>query len=388
MSWLLPNPLSAHGHQAGGFWFCSCAGLPIVANGGGGGGEGGSVGDGGVAQATTAAPQRAPLMIRGKPARTVDVHAHCYFQAALDLMGAEAKAVLPPVKGVPEHFLQVDLQLNARFEAMDRMGIDLQVLSINPFWYKKDRETAEAICRIHNQNLAELSARHPKRLAGFASLPMQFPDLAVAMLEEAVKKQGLKGAAIGGSVAGEDFALPQFHPLLAKAQELGVMLFIHPQSTPELAARLKGNGWLSNVIGNPLDTTIALQKLIFEGVFDKFPELKVLGAHGGGFLGSYAPRMDRSCYVSPQNCNPAIQLKKRPTEYLRQVFFDALVFTPEALRHLAAEVGTGQIFIGTDHPIPWEEDPIGHVLATPELSDDDRLAILGENAIRELCLAP
>jgi predicted TIM-barrel fold metal-dependent hydrolase len=366
-NWLLPK---THAHGPGGFWFCGCAGLPIVPEGGG-----------------ASAPRRASVILRGKRARTVDVHAHCYFQAALDLMGDEARAVLPPVKGVPEHFLQVEQQLDARFEAMDRMGIDLQVLSINPFWYKKERETAEAICRIHNESLAELSARHPKRLAAFASLPMQFPELAVQMLDEAVRKQGLKGAAIGGSVAGTDFSDPQYHPVLAKAQELGVMLFIHPQSTPELQARLKGNGWLSNVIGNPLDTTIALQKLIFEGVFDKFPELKVLGAHGGGFLGSYAPRMDRSCFVSPQNCNPAIVLKKKPTEYIRQIYFDSLVFTGEALRHLAAEVGAGQIMVGTDHPIPWEDDPVGHVMATPELSDDDRLAILGENAIRLLGLA-
>ena len=366
---LFPS-ITSHGPVC--FWFCSCSGLPIVPGGGGG----------------PAQPQgRAPVVLKGQKARTVDVHAHCYFQAALDLMGEEAKAVLPPVKGVPEHFLQVEPQMAARLEAMDRMGVDMQVLSINPFWYKKDRDTAEAICRIHNSNLAELSARQPKRLAAFASLPMQFPDLAVAMLEEAVKKQGLKGAAIGGNVAGIDFAHPQFHPVLAKAQELGVMLFVHPQSTPELQARFKGNGWLSNVIGNPLDTTIALQKLIFEGVFDKFPELKVLGAHGGGFLGSYAPRMDRSCFVSPQNCNPEIVLKKKPTEYIRHIYFDALVFTGEALRHLAAEVGASQIMMGTDHPIPWEEDPVTHVMATPELSDDDRLAILGENAIRVLGLA-
>jgi predicted TIM-barrel fold metal-dependent hydrolase len=370
MSWLFPSANSAHRHGAGAFWFCGCSGLPVVEHGPGGG----------------ATARRAPVMVGGRRARTVDVHAHCYFQNAIDLMGAEAKAVLPPVKGVPEHFLSVDAQLAARFAAMDRMGIDLQVLSINPFWYKKDRETAEAICRIHNSSLAELSARHPTRLAAFASLPMQFPDLAVAMLEEAVKQQGLKGAAIGGTVAGQDFSNPEFHPVLAKAQELGVMLFIHPQSTPELQARFKGNGWLSNVIGNPLDTTIALQKLIFEGVFDKYPELKVLGAHGGGFLGSYAPRMDRSCFVSPQNCNPEIVLKKKPTEYIRQIYFDALVFTPEALRHLAAEVGASQIMIGTDHPIPWEEDPVSHVMATPELTDAERLAILGENAIRVLGL--
>jgi predicted TIM-barrel fold metal-dependent hydrolase len=371
MSWLFPK---SHTHGGAGFWFCGCAGLPIM--------EG--VGGGAMPQ-----PTRKHVLVGGRRARTIDVHAHCYFQPAIELMGADAKAVLPPVKGVPEHFLNntADAVMAQRLAAMDGMGIDLQVLSINPFWYRKDRDTAEAICRIHNESLAEICATHPERFAAFASLAMQFPDLAVQQLEEAVKKHGLKGAAIGGSVAGDDFSNPQYHPVLAKAQELGVMLFIHPQSTPELQARFKGNGWLSNVIGNPLDTTIALQKLIFEGVFDKFPELKVLGAHGGGFLGSYAPRMDRSCFVSPQNCNPAIVLQKKPTAYIRQIYFDALVFTGEALRHLAAEVGAGQIMIGTDHPIPWEEDPVGHVMATPGLSDDERLAILGENAIRVLGLA-
>ncbi|MFY9512045.1 MAG: amidohydrolase family protein, partial [Rubrivivax sp.] len=326
------------------------------------------------------------VLLRGRRARTVDTHAHCYFQPAIDLMGAEAKGVLPPVKGVPEHFIQADAQLQQRLAAMDRMGIDLQVLSINPFWYKKDRETAEAICSIHNEGLAELCGRAPRRFAALASLAMQFPDLAVQQIEHAVKQLGLKGAAIGGSVAGDDFCHPQYHPVLAKAQELGVTLFIHPQSTPELAARFKGNGWLSNTIGNPLDTTIALEKLIFEGVLDKFPALKLLAAHGGGFLGSYAPRMDRSCFVSPQNCNPEIVLRKKPSQYLRQIHFDALVFTGEALRHLVAEVGASQVVLGTDHPIPWEDDPVGHVMGTPDLSDEDRLNILGDNAIRLLGL--
>jgi predicted TIM-barrel fold metal-dependent hydrolase len=357
-------------HRHGGLWFCNCAGLPIVPASGGGAAE----------------VRRAPIVIKGQRVRTVDVHAHCYVQAAIDLMGAEAASVLPPVKGVPEHFLQRDDVLATRLATMDGMGIDMQVLSINPFWYRRERETAEAICRVQNESLAELCARAPKRLAAFASLPMQFPDLAVTMLDEAVRKLGLHGAAIGGSVAGRDFCHPEFRPLLAKAQELGVMLFIHPQSTPELQHRFKGNGWLANVIGNPLDTTIALEKLIFEGVLDALPELKVLGAHGGGFLGSYAPRMDRSCFVSPQNCNPEIQLRKKPTQYLRQMYFDSLVFTGEALRHLAAEVGASQIMIGTDHPIPWVDDPVGHVMGTPELTDDERRAILGDNAIRALGL--
>jgi aminocarboxymuconate-semialdehyde decarboxylase len=293
-------------------------------------------------------------------------------------MGEDAQKVLPPVKGVPEHFIEID----KRLRAMDEQGIDMQVLSINPFWYRKDPETAAKICAIHNEKLAELCAARPDRFAAFASLTMQSPELAVQQLEEAVKKYGLRGAAIGGSVNGDDFANPKYHPVLAKAEELGAVLFIHPQSTPQLAARLKGNGWLSNVIGNPLDTTIALQHMIFEGVLDRFPNLKVLAAHGGGYFGSYAPRSDRSCFVSPSNCDPNIVLKKKPSEYIKQLYFDSLVFTPEALRHLVAEVGASQVVIGTDHPIPWEDNPVDLILNTPNLSDAQRVAILGGNAAR------
>jgi len=160
------------------------------------------------------------------------------------------------------------------------------------------------------------------------------------------------------------------------------VIFIHPQSTPELAKRFKGNGWLSNTIGNPLDTTIALQHLIFEGTLDRFPGLKVLAAHGGGYLGSYAPRSDHGCFVSPSNCNPEIVLKKKPTEYLNQLYFDSLVFTPEALRHLVAQVGASQVMIGTDHPIPWEDHPVDVILKTPNLTDAQRIGILGGNAAR------
>lgn len=322
--------------------------------------------------------RRLPVVVKGKRIKTVDTHTHCFFQQAIDLMGDEARGVMPPVKGQKEHFIALD----ERLKAMDNMGIDMEILSINPFWYRKDRETAGKICDVNNEKLAELCAKAPERFGAFASLTMQAPDLAVRQLETAVKKYGLKGAAIGGSVNGEDFADPKYHPVLAKAQELGAVLFIHPQSTPQLASRFKGNGWLSNVIGNPLDTTIALQHLIFEGVLDKYPGLKVLAAHGGGYLGSYAARNDHACFVSPQNCNADIKLKKKPSEYVKQLYFDALVFTPQALQHLVNQVGAGQIVLGTDHPIPWEENPVGHVMATTSLTDDQKIAILGGNAAK------
>jgi aminocarboxymuconate-semialdehyde decarboxylase len=320
--------------------------------------------------------QRLPVKIGGKRVLTVDVHAHCYFHESLNLMGDAAEKVLPPTKGVPEHFIVIE----QRLKEMDAMAIDMEVLSINPSWYRKDRDIAAQIVKINNEKLAEVCASRPDRFAAFASLSLQYPDLAVQQLETAVKKQGLKGAAIGGSVLGEDFSDPKFHPVWAKAEELGAVLFIHPQSTPELAKRFKGNGWLSNTIGNPLDTTIALQHLIFEGTLDRFPGLKIIAAHGGGYLGSYAARGDHACFVSPQNCNPNITLKKRPSEYLNQLYFDAMVFTAEGLRHLVAQVGASQIMLGTDHPIPWEEHPVDHVLATATLSDKQKVAILGGNA--------
>lgn len=323
--------------------------------------------------------RRLPVKIKGKRIKTIDVHAHCNIREAVDLMGADAAGVIPPTRIVEQsRFILVE----ERLKSMDAMAIDMEVLSINPFWYRKDRDVAATIVKIQNEKLAELCAARPDRFAAFASLTMQFPELAVEQLEFAVKKQGLRGAAIGGSVSGEDFSAPRFHPVLAKAEELGAVLFIHPQSTPQLAGRFKGNGWLSNTIGNPLDTTIALQKLIFEGTLDKFPSLKIIAAHGGGYLPSYAPRSDHACFVSPTQCNPDIKLKKKPTEYLNQLYFDALVFTPEALRHLVAQVGASQVVLGTDHPIPWEQHPIDHVFATAMLSDKDKAAILGGNAAR------
>ncbi len=324
---------------------------------------------------------RLPIVINGQRVRTIDVHAHCFVPEALALMGADAPGVMPPVKGIKEHFIDIP----ERLAAMDAMGIDMEVLSINPFWYRRERANAAEIVRVQNQKLSELCAAKPDRFAAFASLSMQFPELAVQQLEDAMKLPGIRGAAIGGSVNGEDFSELKYHPVLARAESLGATLFIHPQSTPQLASRFKGNGWMSNVIGNPLDTTIALQHLIYEGVLDKFPQLKICAAHGGGYLGSYAPRMDFSCFVSPQSCNPAIVLKKKPSEYIRQIYFDALVFTPNALRHLVAEVGASQVMMGTDHPIPWEQHPVDHVMNTP-LSDADRIAILGGNAARMLGL--
>jgi len=333
------------------------------------------------AHAQNPAGRTLPVAVSGKKVRTIDVHAHCYFHEVEPLVGPTvAKRFLPPVRDAANAFIEIQ----KRLDAMDAQAVDMEVLSVNPYWYGLDRDLAAKVVKLQNEKMAELCAAQPNRFAGFASLTLQAPDLAVQELETAVRKQGLKGAAIGGMVAGVEFSDPRFSPVWAKAEELGAVLFIHPQGVAELDKRLAGNGWLGNTIGNPLETTIALSHMIFEGTFDRHPGLKVIAAHGGGFLPSYADRSDHACLVGPAGCNPNIKLKKKPTEYLKQIWFDSLIFTPEAIRHLAAQVGSSQIVLGSDFPYIWELHPVDPIFACETLSDDEKRAILGETAAKLL----
>jgi aminocarboxymuconate-semialdehyde decarboxylase len=329
----------------------------------------------GFAEAPAGAQPRArrrEVVVNGRRVKTVDVHAHCGVPAAMALMGL---AIAPSLRMS---------QPADRLRAMDEQGIDVEALSINPYWYAADRDVARDLIRIQNEALAEACAAHPERFVAFASVALQHPDLAVEQLEEGVTKYGLRGASLGGSVNGTELSDPKFHPFWARAEQLGVLVFIHPQGTAELesTARLQGNGVLTNTIGNPLETTIALSHLIFEGTLDRFPGLKICAAHGGGYLPSYAGRSDAILTTFPERCIGA--LKKKPTEYLRQLYFDSIVFTAEALRHLVAETGAGQVVMGTDYPYPWTRTSVDHILSTPGLSDDERVAILGGTAARLL----
>lgn len=325
---------------------------------------------------------RLPVTVNGKQVKTIDVHSHCLFHEAAALLGSEAPSLTPPINDAQAAYIVIQ----DRLKSMDAQAIDMEVLSINPFWYGKDRDLAAKIVSIQNEKLAELVGAHPDRFAAFASLTLQDPQLAVQELETAINQQGLRGAAIGDVVDKSEFSDPKFHTVWAKAEELGAVLFIHPEGIPELNQRLKGNGWLPNLIGNPLSTTIALQHLIFQGTLDRFPGLKIIAAHGGGYLGSYPDRSDYACFVGGTYCDPNIKLKKRPSEYLKQLYFDSLVFSPEALRHLVAVTGAGQVMLGSDNPYAWQPHPVDHVFATTTLSDDEKLAILGGNAAKLLRL--
>jgi aminocarboxymuconate-semialdehyde decarboxylase len=324
---------------------------------------------------TQTSPQaRRQVSIGGRRIRTIDFHSHCAVPGIMEMMGQTT-----PLNGVNgELILGTD-----RLRQMDAQGIDIEVLSINPFWYPVERELAAAMIRTQNEKLSEFCATHSDRFVGLASVALQHPDMAAQQFEDGVKRLGLRGCAIGGSVNGEELASPRFDPFWAKAQELGSPVFIHPQPVPEFRSRLQGSGVLTNVIGNPLETTIALSHLIFEGTLDRYPNLKICAAHGGGYLPSYADRSDLGCITLSQQCKP---LRKKPTEYLRELFVDSMVFSSEGLRHLAAVCGTSQIVMGTDYPYPWTKTAVDHILNTPDFNDSERAAILGENAERLLGL--
>ena len=325
--------------------------------------------------AQPSAVRRRKVTLGGRRVKTVDVHAHCAVPEALAMMklpaGSSARWDAPQLVIGPD-----------RLRIMDEQGIDVEALSINPFWYAAERDLASKIIQLQNQKLSDLCAAYPDRFVAFATVALQHPGLAAQQLEDG-KKLGLRGAAIGGNVNGEEVSSPRFDPFWAKAEELGALIFIHPQGVPELQKRLQGNGYLNNVIGNPLETTIALSHLIFDGTLDRFPGLKICAAHGGGYLPSYSARSDHGCATSPADCSPT-PLKKHPSEYLRQLYFDSLVFTPEALRHLVAECGASQIVMGTDWPFPWTTTAVDHILNTPGLSVEQRRAMLGGTAAKLL----
>jgi aminocarboxymuconate-semialdehyde decarboxylase len=323
--------------------------------------------------------KRREVVVAGKRVKTVDIHAHCCVPTAM--------AVIKHPLEAPGILME---DTSTRLSAMDSQGIDVECLSINPFWYRAAKDEAAEVIRLQNEALVEFCARQPDRFVGFATAALQHPELAAEQVEHAVKKLGFRGVGVGGSVAGQELADPKFHPFWKKCEELGVLVFMHPLGTRELepSGRLGGSGLLTNTIGNPLETTIALSHLIFEGTLDRFPGLKICAAHGGGFLPSYANRSDAVIRTFPNRVGSLP--KKTPTAYLRdgQLFFDTIVFTPEALRHLIAETGADKIMIGTDYPFPWTSTEVDLVLSTPGLSDEERIAILGGTAQKLMGIKP
>jgi aminocarboxymuconate-semialdehyde decarboxylase len=325
----------------------------------------------GEAQAPAA---RRQVSIAGRRVRVVDVHAHT------DIPLGDV------VKGTPfEKQAGGNPGLDQRIVAMDKQGLDVQALSINGFWWYgvKDQGLARAICNAQNEGLAQWVKKYPGRFVAMASVPLQFPELAAEILQDAVTRFNARGVTLGGHVNGEDLSLPKFDPFWAKAAEMGELVFMHPGGADNIIKEgaWRGRGDVGNIIGNPLETTYFLTRLIFDGVFDRHPRLRVCGAHAGGYLPSYVMRTDVACEVR-NNANCAN--KKKPKEYLRsQILIDTMVFSDEGLRHLVAEVGVGQIVYGTDNPFNWPVR-VDLVLDAPFLNDAEKEQILSGNLTKLL----
>ncbi len=333
---------------------------------------------GAFAQVNPSASRRRTV-VDGKPVTVVDIHCHCVIPEAAKVVAGTA---LEGRHAATVKSAYNNPSLEKRIQAMDAQGIDIEAMSVNAFWYSADRELARRLIDVQNESLSKICAESKGRLVAFATVALQFPELAAEQLEHGMKHLGLKGAAIGGTVEKWELSDPRFDVFWAKAEELGALLFMHPQDSARatgIAERVKGNGYLDNTIGNPLETTIALSHMIFEGVFDRFPNLKICGAHAGGYLPSYAGRSDAVCVTFPDRCTPGLP-KKAPSEYLKKIYVDSMTFNAEGLRHLAAVLGPRQIMVGTDYGFPWVKDPVGHVLETSGINNEDKIAILGGTA--------
>jgi aminocarboxymuconate-semialdehyde decarboxylase len=328
----------------------------------------------------------------------VDMHAHLAVPAAEALvagalgLAAEARAEqeahsahslevnraqltrLIPVMGDPQR----------RLADMDAMGVDIQAVGPMPMHhYWADRALAADFARATNEGIAAFCARAPARLVGLGTVPLQHPDLAAAELRHAVGALGLRGVSVSTTVAGRELADAAHEPFWAAAEQAGVPVLIHPWGCslgPRLAAH-----YLGNIVGQPAETTIALSHLIFSGLLDRHPGLRICACHGGGYLPVYIGRSDHAWLVRPD----AHGCARRPSEYLGQMWYDSLVFTTRGLEHLAAVAGADRIVLGTDYPFDMGvADPLPRLEDATGLSPSDRAAISGRTAAGLLGLDP
>ena len=273
--------------------------------------------------------------------------------------------------------------IDERLSDMDAMGVDVQVVSPSPTQYYNWAEDtlAEQIVRRQNEHIAEQCALHPNRLRGLGTVALQHPMLAVAQLRHCVKNLGLHGVEVSGSINGMELADDTLAPFWREVESLDCVVFLHPAGC-SLGERVNSY-YLFNVIGQPLETTIALSKMIFSGLFDRHPRLKLIAAHGGGYLPSYIGRSDHGYQVRPE----AGGISRKPSDYLKQIWFDTVVYDPLILRHMIDTVGASQIVVGTDYPYDMGDyDVHGLIDAVPGITDEERQQIFGLNAAQLLRL--
>ena len=326
-----------------------------------------------------------------EPPRVIDLHSHVTTPACQELVEGLAPPLADPfafwsgeeTKAYnAAHFAAIVPQLTdpaRRLADMDRMGITIQALSVAPpqYYYWTDPGLGRRLARRQNEHLAALVAGHPDRFVGLATVPLQDVDAAVAELDHAVGQLGLRGVEICTNVNGLDLDDRRFRPFFARVAELGVVVLLHPHGFTE--GRRLMDYYLTNVIGNPLESTIAISRLIHGGVLEELPSLRLCVVHGGGYLPFYASRMDHAWRHRPEGRHHIPD--RPPSSYLRRIYVDCLVYDPAHLAFLIQQMGPDRVVVGTDYPYDMGyDDPVGLVEATPGLAAQDRARILGGTA--------
>ena len=287
----------------------------------------------------------------------------------------QMKTRAPKLTGVAERLVD-----------MDRMGVDIQAVCPAPFqfFYFTEPELGAQLAREVNEGIAQLVADTPDRFVGLGSVPLQDSKLAVRELNYCVQKLGLRGVEICTNVNGMNLTDPslKLDKFFARCEELGVVIFMHPLGYTQ-ADRLTHH-YFNNVIGNPLDSTVAVSHLIFDGVMARYPKLKVIVAHGGGYIAHYWARMDHA-WRARADCRTVI--KEPPSSYLEKFYFDTITFDPEMLKRLIDRFGADHVVLGTDYPYDMgEEDPLGLIAQIKRLPRAARELVVGGNAARLLNL--
>ena len=327
---------------------------------------------------------------------TIDIHAHIVVPQAAKLAqphidtsrmplayfsdGASKEINAQQEKDVREVMTTIERRL---FD-LDRMGIDIQVVAPAPgqCYYSIDPKVAEAAHRLANEGVAEYCLRKSDRFVGLGVVTLQEPDIAVRELDYIINKLKLKGVEILTNVDGRELSDPKFRPFFAKAEQLGAFIMMHPSGFTH-GERLT-HFYFNNVLGNPLDTTVALHHLIFSGTLARFPDLKLMAVHGGGYLPGYSGRVDHA-WGARQDAHGDLPLP--PTTYLRQVYLDTVVFTYHQLAYLIDVFGPDRIVMGTDYPFDMAEyNPIGHIAGVRGMDEATLAQIAGGNAARVLGL--
>jgi aminocarboxymuconate-semialdehyde decarboxylase len=293
-------------------------------------------------------------------AKTIDVHAHILSEETIRLLQREAPKIAPRLSNIDDQFGTLEVagltyrnyprggwDLERRLADMAAARVDVQVLSVSPqtFVYGQPPALAAVFARIQNEQLAKEMKTRPDRFLAIATLPMQAPQQAADELRHAVKTLGLCGAQIGSNIAGRNLDDPELEPVWATAAELGAFILIHPINVA--GAERLSSYYLTNLIGNPLDTTIAAACLVFGGVMERHPSLKICLAHGGGFVPYQAGRLVHGWHVRTE---PKKRLAKPPTESLERFHFDSIVHGKEALEFLVASAGAEHVLLGSDYP--------------------------------------